>query len=489
MYISKLDRYKYNKGHFFKKISERKRIKNNENYIKLRLNNTLFDDINGVCLDIDQRRIIVSEEDSTLVIAGAGSGKTLTIVGRVIYLVENGVKPSDILVISFTNASSLNLRNKILNNGIEVDVMTFHKLGRKILKDNGCYVTLVSDGILENIVDETFMSYEVLILKKLIITFLNLFKSNNYGVSDFQLFLEQNERKHGYSYERCKLFLQLARDIYIDYQYYLEKNNEIDFYDMINKSIDAVLQKEMYAYKYLIIDEYQDTSLVKCRLIQAIKKNCGCSLLAVGDDFQSIYRFTGTNLKVFTDFESFFPLSLIFKLEKTYRNSKQLLDITSKFILKNKKQIFKRLYSDKCNNKPIYICYYEDDYREVLDDVVKIIGGNDILVLGRNNSNLFNINYRCMTVHKSKGLEADNVIIVGLEDSITGFPCKIVNDEVLKYVVSEEDSILYEEERRLFYVALTRTRNSNYLLVNKNKPSIFVRELISDNDNIVYLKL
>ena len=399
--------------------------------------------------------------------------------------------------------------------------MTFHKLGRKILKDNGCYVTLVSDGILENIVDETFsdclnleklipdvkfvtfgnedmsdlyreimlMSYEVLSLKKLMITFLNLFKSNNYGVSDFQLFLEQNERKHGYSYERCKLFLQLARDIYIDYQYYLEKNNEIDFYDMINKSIDAVLQKEMYAYKYLIIDEYQDTSLVKCRLIQAIKKNCGCSLLAVGDDFQSIYRFTGTNLKVFTDFESFFPLSLIFKLEKTYRNSKQLLDITSKFILKNKKQIFKRLYSDKCNNKPIYICYYEDDYREVLDDVVKIIGGNDILVLGRNNSNLFNINYRCMTVHKSKGLEADNVIIVGLEDSITGFPCKIVNDEVLKYVVSEEDSILYEEERRLFYVALTRTRNSNYLLVNKNKPSIFVRELISDNDNIVYLKL
>ena len=258
---------------------------------------------------------------------------------------------------------------------------------------------------------------------------------------------------------------------------------------MINKSINLVLKNGIHNYKYIIIDEYQDTSLVKCKLIQAIKQKTNAHILAVGDDFQSIYRFTGTNLKVFTSFEKYFPHSEIYKLEKTYRNSKELLDITNKFILKNKNQIYKKLYSDKSNPNPIYICYYEKNRKDALNKVIKKINSNNILILARNNKTLKDINYNKMTVHKSKGLEADNVIIIGLEDTIIGFPNKIENDKILKYVLTEKDNILYEEERRLFYVALTRTRNSNYLLVNKNNPSIFIEEILKDGKNIKIIDL
>ena len=120
----------------------------------------------------------------------------------------------------------------------------------------------------------------------------------------------------------------------------------------------------------------------------------------------------------------------------------------------------------------------------MLDKVIKNIPSKDYLIIGRNNSDIKDIKQKSMTIHKSKGLEADNIIIVGLEDKINGFPNKIVNDNVLKYVLNDKDSYPYEEERRLFYVALTRTKNNNYLLVNKNKPSIFVEELIKDNSNI-----
>ena len=92
---------------------------------------------------------------------------------------------------------------------------------------------------------------------------------------------------------------------------------------------------------------------------------------------------------------------------------------------------------------------------------------------------------KIMTVHKSKGLETDNVILVGLDDSVLGFPNKIIQNNILKYVLSDKDHYPYEEERRLFYVALTRTTNDVYLLVNKNNPSIFVKELLKDYSNYI----
>ena len=523
MYVSKLEIYnKLNSKkefHFFnyEKRLNRKILRSNKRYLKEKQlkYKYLLDNINGYSLDEIQREIVLSEEDSTLVIAGAGSGKSLTILGRILYLVECGINPDDILCISFTNMASNSLRKSLLKCGINMDVLTFHKLGVNILKDNGMGTNLIDEKVLSNLALKILSNYNILdilpdynfidigngnfddlhhllsleskefyYLKNLIVTFINLFKGCGYKISEFDQFLKQNEKeKEKFKRTRNKKLLNIIKEVYQEYTFILNKNNSIDFHDMLSKATFAVEKFGVRNYKYIIVDEFQDTSLVKCELLKIIREKTGAKIMAVGDDFQSIYQFTGSNLDVFLNFNSFFPHTKIFKLEKTYRNSSELLDIMGRFILKNKKQIRKKLISDKKNSNPIYIYYYNKNINEVLDKVIKDING-DVLVLGRNNNDIKNIKYKNMTVHKSKGLEADNVIIVKLEDCITGFPNKIVDDDLLKFVKKDYDNYPFAEERRLFYVAMTRTKNSNYLLVNKKRPSRFVDELLLENKNI-----
>lgn len=533
MYVSKLempDKVKElrNKNIFYKyfmsdKMLIRKIDDLNKEYIfeKEKEFDYLLSNVNGHSLDSVQRQIVLSEEDSTLVIAGAGSGKSLTILARILFLIESGVSPSDILCISFTNKACDSLRDKLLESGIDMKIYTFHKLGMEILKSNGLFMNVVNSNVLFDIIDEVIYENDVLDilpdynfydfgdgdfsflhhrisletkgvdnLKMLLFTFINLFKGNNFKFEKFSSFLNLNDLEDNeFLKKRNRKILLLVKEIYIRYMNYLSKNSSVDFHDMINKSINVVEKCGTREYKYIIIDEYQDISLVKCELIRLIKEKTGAKILAVGDDFQSIYRFAGSNLNVFIDFEDYFPCSKVFRLEKTYRNSKELLDIMGNFILKNKRQISKQLFSDKRFEKPICIYYYDNNLNDVLNSIIRDIG-EDYLIVGRNNNDFLGLGkYKehCLTVHKSKGLEADNVIIVNLEDGVNGFPNKMVNDDVLKYVSDNYDAFPYEEERRLFYVAMTRTRNCNYLLVNKKNPSIFVSELLKDNDNIKIL--
>ena len=496
---------------------EKRTYKNNKRFISNKLieNKEFLDNIAGYSLDDKQREIVLSEEDSTLVIAGAGSGKTLTIIARIMYLIKEGIDSKDILCISFTNATCNSLKTKLKEMDIDMEVLTFHKLGMNILKMNNVPCKIADSELLFNTVEKVISGEkdlkklfpdldfvenddemeevrnniilnidDIKEVKKLFLTFINLFKGNNYETEKFNDFIDLNkkEQKNYLKYKNHK-FLCLARKMLQEYNDNLDRYKQVDFHDMINKAIDLLKDKEIDNYKYIIIDEYQDISLAKCELIKKLKECTRAKLLVVGDDWQSIYRFTGSNLNVFTQFKYFFPFSKIFKLENTYRNSQELLDISSKFILKNKKQIVKKLKSNKKNSNPVYIYYYENNYIEILNKLIKEIK-TDILILGRNNKDLPKINnpkVRCMTVHKSKGLECDNVIIVNLEDKVMGFPNKIVSDEVLKYVTNIEDIYPFEEERRLFYVALTRTKNNVYLLANRNNPSIFVQEILKDN--------
>ena len=258
---------------------------------------------------------------------------------------------------------------------------------------------------------------------------------------------------------------------------------------MINQATDIIYKEGIYPYKYIIIDEYQDTSLSKCLLIKAIQNKTKASLIAVGDDWQSIYHFTGSNIEIFTNFKKYFPKAKIIKLKKTYRNSTQLVKVTKKFIMKNPNQISKTISSNKRSKNPIHIYYYRNLIKE-WNNITKQIN-TQTLILGRNNNDINNLflnkymNY--MTIHKSKGLQAQNVIIINLENKVTGIPSKIQNSEYLMYVSSKEDEYMYSEERRLFYVALTRTENTVTLLVNKDNPSIFVSELLKDSSK--YIKI
>lgn len=476
--------------------------------------------VNNYPLDKYQNKVIKSKAKNILVIAGAGSGKTMTIVGKIKSLIKT-IPENEILCLTFTKAAAQSLENKLKQENIFLKVDTFHSLGFRII-NNKTKVNLVEDNILKNIIDKHILKNNNLnkivntsfieigndnfnliqnnILKnsfykdelaKTILTFINLFKSQNYNLNKFSEFHNQNIKQNTYHTKlRHKYFLNLTYNILKEYQYYLNKHNLIDYHDMLNKAIKLIPHANIPNYKYIIIDEYQDTSLNKCNLVKAIQNKTKAKVLAVGDDWQSIYRFTGSNLEIFTNFKKYFPKAKIIKLKNTYRNSQELIDVASKFIKKNPKQISKKLYSHIKNEKPIKIYFYQNNLIEIWPELLKKIKDNT-LILGRNNKDInlipkMNKNMHFLTIHKSKGLEAENVIIINLNDKPSSLPSKTISSEYLSYVIAK-DEFPYEEERRLFYVALTRTKKDNYLIVNQEKPSIFVTELLKNSSEKIQI--
>ena len=341
-------------------------------------------------------------------------------------------------------------------------------------------------------------------LSKIIESFINIFKANNYLFNKFDDIEQQIKKlKNKILRNREIILLIIIKKIYINYQIYLEKNNLIDFHDMINKAIKLVYENKVnFKYKYIIIDEYQDTSYSRYSLIKAIKDKTNASILAVGDDFQSIYRFNGCNLDMFTNFKKYFLYSKLFYINNTYRNSQEIIKVSGDFIMKNKLQIKKQLNSNKSLNKPIKIYRYKN-IKEI-DNLFSYIKEINILILGRNNKDIDILsnnfikledkivytkdkrkNIQFMSVHKSKGLEEEATVILNLEDKLLGFPNKLENDLLINLLLPYENNYLYDEERRLFYVALTRTKGNVYLFVPVKNPSIFVEEIIKDNYNLI----
>ena len=273
---------------------------------------------------------------------------------------------------------------------------------------------------------------------------------------------------------------------------------------MINKSIEILkTNKYIKKYKYIIVDEYQDTSLTKFNLLKEIINLTNANLLAVGDDFQSIYRFTGCNLSIFLNFSSYFKYSKIFPIINTYRNPQELINVAGTFIMKNPSQLKKKLVSSKHISKPIVI-YYQNNKIKALKDILIFLEKQkikDIMVLGRNNNDINkyidntytkdkqnyiyqNISFRYLTIHKSKGLESNTIILINIEDNLLGMPTKIKDEKILKYVNNTKDIYPYEEERRLFYVALTRTKNKVYIISPTKNESIFIKEIKKDTKNV-----
>ncbi len=437
----------------------------------------LFNSINGFKLDKQQLKAVVSKRKNILVLAGAGSGKTLTIVARVKYLINiMKVNPKDILCISFTNDAVDNLKADL--NEKDVDVMTFHKLALKVIGRKKEILTedMLTDIIMDSFSNDTLFGLYGMLKKDMYIlikTFINLFKSNNYSLDTFYKFINKASKKE-------KVLLKEILKCYICYESYLKKENLLDFNDMINEGIKK-LDYSSIKYKHIIIDEYQDTSVTKFNFIKKLIKLSNASFFAVGDDFQSIYRFTGANLKIITNFKIYFPFGKVFKLKNTYRTPDELIKIAGKFIMKNKNQIKKKLRSTNKLKNSIEIVFY-DNLNEKVKEIVEKDKIDNLFILSRNNRDLDEvsklcISYRKLTIHKSKGLQSDYVFIIGLNDRKNGFPNKIKDHEILKYVNNYSEYYPYEEERRLFYVALTRCKKKVYLFVSKENSSIFIKEI------------
>lgn len=446
---------------------------------------SFFENINGINLDNSQIKIVKSKRKNILVIAAAGSGKTLTIVSRIKYLIEVlKINPKEILCISFTNEAVNNLKETLKIKDIEV--LTFHKLSLKIIGNKKEYLTedILTDIVLTTINNDylyALFNMDKQSLANLIVTFINLFKSNNYKSDDFYKMINKAEYKE-------KQLLKEIMKCYICYETYLNKENIIDFNDMINLAIDKIDLCNL-KYKYIIIDEYQDTSYTKFILIKKLIDKNNASFFAVGDDFQSIYRFAGSDITLFTRFKRYFPFAKVYKLNKTYRSPYEVVKLANKFIAKNPYQIRKKL---SCNIKydiPIKIVYY-DELNSKINKVIEHDKLDNILILGRNNSDIKeiilnkDINYRKMTIHKSKGLGEEVVFVLNINGSVSGFPNKYKENEILKYVNRYKEFYPYDEERRLFYVALTRCKKRVYLFVPEDNPSIFIKELLKMNKNI-----
>lgn len=387
--------------------------------------------------------------------------------------------------------------------------------------------------LLEN---KTIKEWEDFIV--LLKTFIELFKGNNYDETKFKEFYDYvGGLKDSFSKDRTIAFLKIVEEIYNDYEAYLLKIKKIDFNDMINKASDCIVKNGLdLPYKYIIVDEYQDTSFTRYNLLRNICDNIGAKIMVVGDDWQSIYSFSGCDVNIFTKFDNFFDVCETRYIEKTYRNSQQLIDASSNFVMKNPDQTRKELKSSKSLKYPIKLVNFDNDFDEILkfELIIKNIinqstfKNKKILILGRNNKDIFNllknfnveneygkrkfeilgdedklrrnkfvkivyrespdVNIEYRTVHQSKGLECDNVILINLKNWKAGFPNKMVDDPVLNFVKRNGDSFSYAEERRLFYVALTRTKNNVYLLSPYFKSSVFVQELKTDA-NVELLEL
>lgn len=366
-------------------------------------------------------------------------------------------------------------------------------------------------------------------LVNLICRFIHNFKTNGYTIEDF------DRMSHSTTNVRSKLFLDICSECYLEYQQFLKENNFVDFEDMINESArllrEAEEMKQKLDFKYIIVDEYQDISRQRFDLVTALSKVTNAKIMAVGDDWQSIYAFSGSDITLFTKFQEKMGYAKLLKIVNTYRNSQEVIDIAGNFIQKNESQIKKDLKSPKNIKDPVIIYTYDSKKPKkdnksgsnyelahavevALEQIIEFnrqegkSGKSSILLLGRygfdgdklEKSGLFEyvrhgnklksvkypkLDISFMTVHASKGLGYDNVIILNCKNETFGFPSKIEDDPILSFVIKGDHSIDYAEERRLFYVALTRTKNRVFCIAPEQNPSEFLLEIKKDYKNVV----
>lgn len=272
---------------------------------------------------------------------------------------------------------------------------------------------------------------------------------------------------------------------------------------MINDAI-TIVQEEKYSpkFRYILVDEFQDISQNQYRLLKTLQEKSNCKIFCVGDDWQSIYSFGGADVSIMLYFGKLFKFSDRCFLTTTFRFGQQLCDFSTKFILKNSNQIPKKISSELKNtdDKPAVSIVRNEDMRgleTIIEDIAKRREGKDILILGRYKKmkppNLIeirkshpNLKIEYMTIHKSKGLQRDYVIIVGLESGKFGFPSKIEDDPILDLVLTKQDTTYPNaEERRVFYVAITRAIKHVYMLItNESNISEFISEIENEEYTI-----
>jgi DNA helicase-4 len=327
--------------------------------------------------------------------------------------------------------------------------------------------------------------------------FLKAYKANQYTKDELCSAIDNSS---SFDRERFKCFFRLFELVFDRYTAHLKERQEIDFEDLILEATLALeSEKASLPFCRVIVDEYQDISRGRFRFLKAILGcNADSRILAVGDDWQSIYGFTGSDVRKTTLFEDFFDGAIRIPLDKTFRFNDKIHEISSSFVMRNPSQIRKEILASKSRVKdPVCFvdrskCADRGPVRASLDEVMKRKPSKEkwsVFLLGRYSfckpEDLdeirasypdFEIEFK--TVHSSKGLEADAVVLVDLVTGRYGFPSKVESDPIQSLVLPGSEDYEDAEERRLLYVAMTRARHCVVVMGDETKPSPFWTELL-----------
>lgn len=320
----------------------------------------------------------------------------------------------------------------------------------------------------------------------------DLIKSQHLKLNDIQ-----NIESPLFSHKRIKTFYELFPVVCRCYEMLKRKNSLIDFNDMLSLTLDIMEKDEQVRNYYrdkfrcILIDEFQDVNNAQVELVKHLFTEKS-HLFCVGDDWQSIYGFRGSDIKFIVNFKDHFPDAEIIKLKYNFRSTESIVKVGNEIIANNANQIEKEVVSFKKDDRKVILWKANSDdeiipfIREKLEYHLKQdrFTAKDIMVLGRRTDHistikdaLENTGIRITTIHKSKGLEARVVFIAGLKGGSGGFPDTWLSDSIYQVVKETNMDILMEEERRLFYVAITRAKEHLYLLTANGLESKFIDEL------------
>lgn len=312
---------------------------------------------------------------------------------------------------------------------------------------------------------------------------------------DFDLVLKDaREDQH----ERIRNFYELAIPVVKKYVTYCIDKSYLDFNDLISRSTSLfqnhpdIANKYKSQYQYILVDEFQDVNNLQVALIKLLLTD-STQLFCVGDDWQSIYGFRGSDVSYIVDFENHFQNSTVVKLNLNYRSTQNIVEASNEVIKHNKFKVEKEIHASKKSEHKIVVYAgnsEEENVQFCFDRVKELLkegmANDDILFLYRR-SKMYapyfyrfkkgNVRIQAKTIHAAKGLESKVVFVIGLTEGYGGFPDIWLEDRIFQVIKKANHDLLMEEERRLFYVAITRAKDKLFLITEKGRESGFLKEI------------
>jgi len=489
-------------------------------------NANFFNTVETTPLNRSQCEAVVNGEDALLVLAGAGSGKTSVLVARAGWLLQRKLaEPEQILLLAFGRQAAEEMNDRLQSrlNARDMQARTFHALALHIIREGSKKQPIVSK-----------LEGDSVARRQLLIeAWREQCASKKAQASGWRQWLQeelaweiaegpfwQDERlaqrlaprlerwvslmrMHGGAQaamiedapdalrERFSKRIKLMAPLLKAWKSALKDEGAVDFSGLIHQAI-AVLEKGRFIspWKHILVDEFQDISPQRAALLSALRQqNARTSLFAVGDDWQAIYRFSGAEMSLTTAFHHYFGDGDRCVLDTTYRFNDRIGDIANRFIQQNPHQLRKPLNSLSKGNKKSIVLLPEDQLEPLLDKLSGYAAADErILILARYHhlrpslldkarTRWPTLQLDFMTIHASKGQQADYVIICGLHEGRDGFPAQARESIIEEGLLPQPEDFPDAEERRLAYVAMTRARQQVWLLFDKTQPSTFVESL------------